>query len=387
MRCLCTLFLILAASASFGEWAMPGREVPIERLLANEAGNLKRNPKDAVAAYHLGRLHSIAYARRAKVAWEASGNAWFGPWMNILLERADPKPPTLEDFKHLRESIRYYRMATQLDPSKDLYRLGLAWMLEQGSKAPEGVGFLPWLGSKALSGSELSSEALRIYRSIYIANIDKDLKAPGHLMEMYNLYLSEDAMRAIMRLDKNVSAEEKTKFDVDLQKLKSKVRGITPIILPLSRSKLLADLVNPSARVDFDLVGDGRQRWWTWVTPNAGILVWDPSKSGKVTSGRQLFGTSTFWLFYSDGYAALASLDDNRDGWLSGGELKGISIWHDRNVNARSDVGEVWTLDSYGIVAVRARATTRRGVFVAADGVKFRDGRTLPTYDWIALPR
>ena len=44
-----------------------------------------------------------------------------------------------------------------------------------------------------------------------------------------------------------------------------------------------------------------------------------------------MFGSVTWWLFFSDGYRALDTLDDNRDGRLTGSELSGIAVWFDRN--------------------------------------------------------
>jgi hypothetical protein len=120
------------------------------------------------------------------------------------------------------------------------------------------------------------------------------------------------------------------------------------------------------------------------VKPNAGILVWDPKGTGKITSGRQLFGSATFWVLYGDGYEALASLDDDRNGWLTEKELAGISVWQDRNGNGKSDPGEVRAVASLAITGIRTTPTSRAGVLTAADGIRFRDGRTIPTFDWIA---
>ena len=77
--------------------------------------------------------------------------------------------------------------------------------------------------------------------------------------------------------------------------------------------------------------------------------------------GLQLFGSVTWWLFWEDGYAPLAALDDNHDGRLEGAELKGIAIWFDRNGNGvhafRPDLRDGAALrlfDQHGIEPVRA---------------------------------
>ncbi|MBT3202234.1 MAG: hypothetical protein HN350_20220, partial [Phycisphaerales bacterium] len=51
--------------------------------------------------------------------------------------------------------------------------------------------------------------------------------------------------------------------------------------------------------VRFDLDGDGRAQSWPWVKPTTGILVWDPSGQGRITSGQQLFGSVTIWMFFN----------------------------------------------------------------------------------------
>jgi len=87
----------------------------------------------------------------------------------------------------------------------------------------------------------------------------------------------------------------------------------------------------------------------------------------------------------SPGYRALDMLDDDRDGFLAVGELKGISVWFDRNSYGRSDSGEVVSLESLGIMAVGTRSTGCDGKSpMHASGIRLRDGRTLPSYDWIA---
>lgn len=53
-------------------------------------------------------------------------------------------------------------------------------------------------------------------------------------------------------------------------------------------------------------------------TPRFGLvqplLVRDPQHKSKIESGRQLFGNVTWWMFWRNGYQALAALDDTMDG-------------------------------------------------------------------------
>lgn len=85
-----------------------------------------------------------------------------------------------------------------------------------------------------------------------------------------------------------------------------------------------------------------------------------------------------------DAYAAMRILDDNSDGWLSGKELLGLGVWQDRNQNGVAERNEVRSVGSAGVVGLRTRATGRVGEsLVCSGGLKMKDGRILPTYDWV----
>jgi len=142
--------------------------------------------------------------------------------------------------------------------------------------------------------------------------------------------------------------------------------------------------------VTFDVNGSGLGREWSWITPKAAWLVYDPKGEGNITSGRQLFGNVTFWMFWSDGYAPLAALDDNCDGTLTGQELANLALWHDANGNGVADPGEVKPLSAFGIVAVSYKWQTLvdhpDNIAFSPTGVTFQDGKTRPTYDLVLKP-
>lgn len=118
--------------------------------------------------------------------------------------------------------------------------------------------------------------------------------------------------------------------------------------------------------------------WYIWrgseLTP---MLVFDPSKSGKITSGTELFGNYTFGgkssdVFknatlshkaekssdlWADGFEALSVLDKNGDGIISGDELDSLGLWFDRNQNGKSEPGEVIPIKEKGILELRYRNT------------------------------
>jgi hypothetical protein len=157
--------------------------------------------------------------------------------------------------------------------------------------------------------------------------------------------------------------------------------------MPGGAAERVGDLVDSSKRVGFDLAGDGVSRTWPWVKDGTALLVWDPRGTGAITSGRQLFGSRTWWIFFRDGYEALALLDDNRDGRLTGGELQGIGAWIDRNGDGISQAGEVLTLEAAGIKEIGVRGVVGEdGVLRNEAGVTFSDGRSVKTFDWVTEP-
>lgn len=163
--------------------------------------------------------------------------------------------------------------------------------------------------------------------------------------------------------------------------------AITPIIFSPDGADSLQCLLAPENRVGFDLDATGRPQSWPWIKPETALLVWDPDQTGVISSGRQLFGSVTWWVLFADGYRALDALDDNRDGWLRADELVGIAAWFDRNSDGVSDPGEVVSLASLNIEGISCRATSMDGDSpMNSAGLVLTGGRTLPTYDWVTRP-
>jgi hypothetical protein len=143
----------------------------------------------------------------------------------------------------------------------------------------------------------------------------------------------------------------------------------------------LADLLSRST-VLFDLDGFAEGRTWPWLQPDTAILVWDPAWEGRIASGRQLFGSVTWWMFWKNGFEPLAALDDNGDGWLTGSELDGIGVWQDRNGNGVSDQGEVIPASQFGVTAIGVRPQRAvDGVLAERNGVIMRGG-SFTLFDW-----
>ncbi|WP_028996486.1 hypothetical protein [Azohydromonas australica] len=64
-------------------------------------------------------------------------------------------------------------------------------------------------------------------------------------------------------------------------------------------------------KFSFDLDADGKQERISFVKPGSGFLVFDRNADGQVNDGSELFGTRS-----GDGFAELAALDGDGNGWI-----------------------------------------------------------------------
>ncbi len=404
MSVFAAITVVLAATAH-ARWANVTRPVPVDRLLQNVGSHVARHPKDAQGYYVLGRLHSLAFAKGAGDVQVIQDKQWkknkssnlpeFAAFHSPLVQRPETAKTLSGRDRHylwhnLSESIRSYRRATQLAPHDPLYQLGLAWMLEQGMPYWPVLGAPPGETAQRRTDAQTQNlwrkRSLAAYRRAYALALNKDLKAQGHLSG--TTMISREAAEGILRFLKGstltrAEKAEATRVASALARLRSQPMAITPIIFPLHMPAPLSDLLTSNSRVRFDLAGNGRPGLWPWVGPHTGILVWDPKNTGRITSGQQLFGSATWWMFWKNGYQPLAALDDNRDGWLADGELKGIAVWQDSNGNAISEPGEVMPLTAFAIKRIAVRAEGQSvGVAFHSRGLERTDGSFLPSYDW-----
>jgi hypothetical protein len=298
---------------------------------------------------------------------------------------------TEEALKHFHESLRNYRLATQLKPAgkedenprRGLYFLGLGWMLEQGHLLGKKAGPPPVATAKGQPSWR--AQALEAYRTAFRLEAPEDLNSRAQFLGKDNITL--EAAIGVERLQKDRSLstkeqEELKKMRAAAKLIRAKPRLVTPIVFPLEGQASLRQMLSKRT-VTFDLAGDDIKRKWPWVKPDVGILVWDPEKTGRITSGRQLFGSVTWWMFWEDGYQPLAALDDNRDGALTGKELEGIAVWRDANSNGVSDPGEVVPARKFGIRHIAVQADSQQDATLShSKGIQLQNGATLPTFDW-----
>ncbi len=344
------------------------RKVPVARLAANLETRLASDPRNIEVRLNLARLYGMAYALRSdEVPSAARRNDVEEPWYGYDHPNIPYKSKPLGAGEtaarvHLDTAGMHYVGALKLDPDNLLARLGYGWVLEQS-------------GEKAA--------AIEEYRAVITRAWPKETKAS----RTGRPYFTEEAAGYLIPLlDPQRDGAEIRTLKERRAELRGRPRPITPIALPLREGMTLHDIVDDTAAVRFDADGTGITRRWTWISRDAGWLVYDHDSRGEITSALQWFGSVSFWLFWENGYHALAALDDSGDGELTGAELRGVAIWQDANQNGSSERGEVRSLASFGIVALSTRYADGDGLRVAAEsraGARLTDGRWIPTYDII----
>ncbi len=382
---LAVLALAAVAFTSFRADAMYMRieavKVPVDRLAKNLEEQIAKDPKDVKALVNLARVHAMAYTLKSEELPTYSGRGkdkdgppmvWFGYEPKLVPFGPPMKTEDEKKLKaareHLERAIKLYTQAAELKPDDLTILLGLAWTQEQAGKK-----------DAAIAG----------YRKVIEAGWakEKDLRAlglGGHT------FTTEAAGYLVPLLDETKDKDEIAELKDRIAKLKQLPRPITPIAVPLRPGLSATQIEDRNAAVRFDADGTGLRKEWTWINGDAAWLVHDPKATGKITSGLQLFGNVTFWLFWENGYQALAALDDNGDGSLTGGELTGLALWHDVNRNGVSDPGEVKPLAEWGIVALNCKwecdETHPDRIAQSRTGVTFKDGTVRPTFDLVLHP-
>lgn len=435
------VLLPLLAAVAFGKFAQPSL-MPAERLLARAQAHLTKNPDDANAHYTMGRIHYLAFHNRSsKVAAFGSSAAdglpstapyWTAEqsylaharraeatdlvlrsfkadspsdvprervrefWRNVsresaALAEAGWKPESLKPelvAEHAALALRWFDSAIKLDPDNALYLLGKASLLEQAREYYAKAK--PTRKDSALSTVTIG-QVRAAYHAAYAAGIADARKLERRPVAGLRSIASFEAGSAFVRLSQagDLDGKEKSKLAAvqsSLAKLDKLRRGaITPILFAMRDGVALDDLLEPSSRVQFDLDGDGTIEVWPWVRPDTGFLVWDPARTGRILSGRQLFGSYTFQIPWAHGYQPLAMLDSTGDGELSGIELEGIRAWFDRNSNGISEDGEVLDLEALAIEAIAAsgKLDTKTSSPANSRGIRLTNNSSLASWDWV----
>ena len=385
-------FLISLDAAA--TWMSPDEEVPAQRLIDNIKAYLEKNPDDADALFTLGRVYSFVYAtgtdkfevyKNFEPYWEP---ALYGT-RNPGTEKPGPGDAMDDRLKLLVESIRSYRAAIEKKPDDLVYLTGLGYVYAAAASHAEQIVW-PCNGTAFDDRVKEKGKEKRFWEDLALEAYRKAFALDTNRKRGVAMSIAEEAgygILGILQQRPDASEEEKK----EIRRMKRAVSAmrlgphmITPIVFSFNGAPL-SSLLPRSKQVAFDLDGSGRDIRWDWVQPGTALLAWDPQHKGEITSGRQLFGSAAWWMFWKNGFAALAALDDNGNGWLEGAELDGIAVWHDRNGNAVSEKGEVTPVQSCGIAGINTRPSGESmGMPASRNGLRFADGRYTATYDWIA---
>lgn len=420
---------------------MPPSYLPADRLIANTEAYVHQNPEEPEGYYILARIHYLAFINKASAVpgyenneplpavipywqyatdyayamryqhaqqliladWgyssvdEVPGERYQAFSQAVFDKEAELRaqgwqPEFLNQAQVLAHAMLAHvniEKAMDLDPENGLYFLGLASLLEQFREYAVNADLpasLPQLGMITVSRLRI------LYYLAYRLSIDEDMTWEYIPIGGLKSLVGYEAGQAYLRLAKEKPALAQTdaveKVTQDLSRLDTLPWGpITPIIFSLRKHQSVTDLLNPKIDVSFDLDGNGRTERWPWLRPDTGLLVWDPDQTAKIKSGRQLFGSATWWLLFPNGYFALSSLDDNQDGALRQAELQGISVWFDANSNGQSEPGEVTPVQDFGVSAIQTRIKAySEGMPMHPQGISMQNGQTVATYDWMTSP-
>ena len=364
---------LAASNAAAIYMRVDAQKVPVERLVANLERKSAQEPRNAQHHVNLGRLHGMAFALKTEEVpavvrpGSTEEEVWFGyePKLIPYQNRQASSPEAAAAAKaHLTKALAHYEKALELDPDSLLGRLGYGWMLEQA-------------GDK----NRAAEQYRRVIAQAWASEKEKRVRLPAQ-----NFFTREAIDYLVPLLDPSADADEIRELKQRQEALDRLPRAITPIAIPLRDDVPSAAIHDHSARVRFDADGSGMHRTWSWIGHDAGWLVYDADGTGSITSALQLFGSVSFWLFWENGYEALAALDDDGDGEVTGGETRRLAIWNDRNRNGISERGEIASLTEHGIAGLSCRFQQGDGAHFAAvsiDGVRLADGRTRPSYDVI----
>lgn len=150
----------------------------------------------------------------------------------------------------------------------------------------------------------------------------------------------------------------------------------SPLVLDMRGNGI--KLSGPGKGVRFDLDDMGYPVLTGWVdAPDDVFLVRDLDNNRSIDSGAELFGSATklkSGLRALNGFEALIDLDSNQDGQFSARDeaWSQIQIWADRNTDAYTDVDELYSLDSVGIISIDLNYITKDDVDKYGNATKQR---------------
>ena len=411
VACIASLSALVAAPQAYASYPN-GTPLPAARLIQNLNKYLKVHPTDADIRYSLGRVYYAAFSSDTdkipsysydvpiddpKRIKDLSVNIPREPGSYIETKPGAKITSIKQKIQYIGLALDNLTVAVKEKPKDAQSHLTLGCAYEDGlallskpdvskiaisSKSKFGIQTVSSPAELTKLASIWRARAAREYlRAFDLANTSKPEGGigPSLVEEAGNYYIHIGDIDSaavnritVLRVKASVARSERIP------------RAVSPVIFSPHSGATLSRATQPTNTVAFDLDGTGRPQQYSWLRPDTGILVWDPEHTGRITSGRQLFGSVTWWIFWQDGYQALAALDDNADGRLSGLELREIGVWFDRNSDGISEPGEVVPAIGYGIAAISCRSTgTESGMLASRTGIRMASGATFQSWDWV----
>ena len=135
------------------------------------------------------------------------------------------------------------------------------------------------------------------------------------------------------------------------------IRQYDPLTLDLDGNGIETLASNGHKGALFDHDKNGIRTATGWVGKNDGFLVYDRNGDGIVNNGGELFGDNTLLKngeHATNGYQALADLDENGDGKVDAADsaFTKLRVWRDLNQDGISQEGELLTLDEAKVKAL-----------------------------------
>ncbi len=149
----------------------------------------------------------------------------------------------------------------------------------------------------------------------------------------------------ILRFSLNLEMSREFHLQSDSQLLAGNARRKDPLVVNFAgNAAALTD-----RRFRFDLDADGTAESLAMLAGGSGYLAIDRNGNGRIDDGRELFGTQS-----GDGFADLAALDADGDGWVDAADpgFATLRIWQP----AADGAGTLTTLAAQGIAALSTQA-------------------------------
>ncbi len=382
---MCVIFLNQNGFAEFAQVAI--ETVPSERIITNLEKDFKNKVMTADMYWELARAYSIA-ATQADVVKDSS--------IPDVARNANLIPSRIN---YMNLALKNYDAAIKLNPSEKKMYLGRGWVYKMLKKNVSAKKDLRLVFDHYLSEFDKFHE--KKLNKLKVA-LSSEIALNQRFNEIYLYGLVNESLQYLKEvLDKKKDQLEINEIDKKMASFNMKFEQLTvhesmraagaqsPIIFSLSNPDAdLNELVAFDKYVSFDLDGQGK-KFWQWVQPGTGFLVYlGNNKFNAVKSGRQLFGNITFWIFWNNGYEALAALDDNQDGILRGAELNGIFVWQDKNQDGLSTPDEIYSLKSLGIIGINISSQKHKtGIYYNPKGIIYKNNVTHPSFDWVSYEK